>query len=100
MTLDSSSLLADVQASYRDNAAYEELASQAMALAFRTACLRLIEMLPQRVVKGQRGEEELELPPLEIYLKMLERVDKWLAANPAGTSGAGARYVDFSGFRG
>lgn len=97
-TLSSASSLADVEAAYDDNASYEEDQSTSKALAFRTACRILFRMLPKRAVKGERGEEEIELD-LGLIAKELERVESWLAANPVTSAASRTKYVDFSGFR-
>jgi len=60
-TLNSASTLADIKASYADNASYAEDGSPAKARAFITACRLLLLKLPKRASKGGGQGEEIEL---------------------------------------
>jgi len=91
-SLDSSSTLAQIRASYADNAGYGEDASPVMAAAFVTACRLLLLKLPKRSVHGGRGAEEIELELGQIRIE-LDQARQWIALNCSTVPAV--RHVDF-----
>lgn len=98
-TLSSASTIAQIKASYADNASYLEDGSVAKCKAFITACVLLLQKLPSKATHGGVGAESIELD-LAVLQGELNSARQWLAAN-GGTSvgGAGVRYADLGDFR-
>ena len=98
-TLNSTSTLTEVKASYDDNSSYAEDASVAKAKEFVTACRILLRRVPKRARHGGGGGEELEIDPAIVRAE-LKDAQMFVNAN-AGISdgGAGIKHVDFSQFR-
>lgn len=98
-TLSSASTLAEIKASYADNASYAEDNSLAKALAFKTAIILLLARTPGRVKMGTSGTgEELEHDHQSLR-EMYREVTAWIAANPPTSGGGGAKYFDLSNSR-
>lgn len=91
MPLSSASTLAEVKASYMDNASYEEDGSVSKARAFITACRLLAMMLPTGV--GQ-GSARVELDP-KLIADQQKAAQSWLDANATAADG-GAGVVALS----
>ena len=95
--LTSSSTLAEVQASYDDNASYFEDNSIAKAKAFVTACRILLRRTATQMVKGS-NQVNLNVPLIE---KQLEEAQEWLLArDPDFRPGPTTTRADFRNFRG
>lgn len=92
-SISSTSTLAEVQASYDDNASYAEDGSVAKARAFETACRVLIGRRP--LSAGKDGEN-ISLPIPQIQ-EELRRVRTWLAAAGGGVSRV--KHADLRGYR-
>jgi len=99
-TLNSNSTLDEIQASYADNASYEEDGAATKARAFITACRLLVLKLPKRsaVGGGGAGAQELELDVPLIQGEMAA-AKAWLAANDTATNTGQTKHVDFTDFR-
>lgn len=92
----SSSTLAQVQASYQDNASYAEDNSVTKAKRFVTACRILIQRQPSNVVKGS-NQVSLNLQLLHEELKAAQ---KWLEARDVDSNaGPLVTRPDFRRFR-
>lgn len=95
--LSSTSTIAQITASYADNASYEEDGSVSKARAFVTACRLLILKLPTKMMHGKAGE--IDLDP-SLIRGELQAAQRWLASQPDSAAGADAvRFLDFSTFR-
>jgi len=96
-TLDSTSTLAQIRASWKDNASYAEDNSTAKARAFETACRFLIEALPAQ--SGRNGTA-LQFDKQSMR-EELTQVRKWIAVRgaSAGGSGTSTRRLSFNDFR-
>jgi hypothetical protein len=97
-SLSSTSTLAEIEASYDDNASYAEDASATKAAAFVTACTLLLRRTLKRVAHGGRGGQELEWDPASLR-EQIKDARLWIAANPASSSTGGVKYADLSNFR-
>lgn len=76
-TLTSSSTLADIKASYLNNASYSEDNSLSKAKAFVTACRFLLLKLPNR---ASHAGEEIQLDPRMIQDEMKIAI-RWISSN-------------------
>ncbi|HEY4759558.1 MAG TPA: hypothetical protein VIH42_03160 [Thermoguttaceae bacterium] len=74
-TLSAISTLAEVKASYADNASYIEDNSPAKARAFITACKLLVNFLPKQVSK-EGGETELDV---RIFYDQINDAERFLS---------------------
>jgi RecA/RadA recombinase len=96
--LDSSSTLAEIQASYDDNASYLEDASASKAKAFITAVRMLVRRTAQKVEDG--AAEVSITQDLKQYREELGDARRWLIANSAvEDGGAGVKHMSFEDFR-
>jgi len=95
-TLSSTSTLAEIKASYADNASYEEDVSVAKAKGFVTACRLLLMKLPRATGTGS-SNLELDLQRIENELRAAQA---WLASAGGGTAGSRVKYGSFAGYRG
>jgi len=93
-TLTSANTLAEIIASYTDNASYREDNSASKASAFATACRILLLKFPKRTAHGGRGGDETEIDPVLIE-KQLADAEQF--ANFSGQ--AKARRAQFTNFR-
>lgn len=98
-SLTSSSTLAEIQASYIDNASYAEDGSVAKAKAFITACRVLLLKMP----KSSNSREAGATYNSDLILKEMEAAQAWVAANdssPTNTSGGpSVSRLSFENFR-
>ena len=79
-TLTSSSTLAQIQASYVDNASYAEDSSPTKAAAFVTACRILLLKLPAEAQQSGRMRARLDENLRQIKAEM-DVAKTWLASN-------------------
>ncbi|HWC89574.1 MAG TPA: hypothetical protein VG433_07965 [Pirellulales bacterium] len=84
MTLSSASTLAQVQASYDDNAAYAELGDTGMCASFITACRILLRRLPQEASHGN-GRNTVQWN-LSVILESQKKAERWLATQQTATN--------------
>jgi len=94
-TLSSSSTLAEIQASYDDNASYAEDDSTAKAAAFVTACRILLRVIAKASVQGGRGGFELHTDPESLRSEMAA-ANRWRSLRQ--TTG-GVRHTSLENFR-
>jgi hypothetical protein len=98
-TLNSASTVAEIKASYADNASYHEDGSVPKAKAFITACRLLLLKLPKRVNTGGSQGEEVELDPVRLSDQIKEARAFIGEASCAGESGAQSRVFSIEHFR-
>lgn len=97
-SLTSSSTDAEVEASYDDNASYEEDASVTKCRAFITAARILVRRYVESI---RQGAHELERD-VERLQGEITQARSWLAANPDAAGAVGGSSVihpNFDGFR-
>lgn len=97
-TLSSSSTIAQIKASYDDNASYEEDASVSKAKAFITACRLLIRQTPTELAKAS-GRVQIDVKLIQE--EMNEARDFVSSYDTSDSSGADTRvrHADFRNFR-
>lgn len=94
-SINSTSTLDEVKASYDDNCSYQEDSSPTKCAAFITAATMLLRRLPREATKeGQSLSLELDLIKQE-----LRQARVWLATSSSSAAGGGVLYSDFSNFR-
>ena len=95
--LSSTSTFAEIEASYMDNASYEEDADAGKAKAFVTACRLLIQKTNSQLTSdGQTSAYDVKLLQAE-----LRDAQMWLTANGGSSSfgNSGGIAFDMRGFR-
>ena len=80
-TLTSASTLAQVQASYDDNASYAEDNSVGKCRAFLTACRILLRRTPRAAAAGA---EQMQLTP-DLIQKEMAAAQEWLGGHDTGS---------------
>ena len=94
-TLDSSSTLAEIKASYADNASYREDDSAAKAAAFVTACRLLLLKIPAAIAQG---DDKTEFDPA-VLQNELQAAQQWHAQKQLTVNGCGIVHPSFEYFR-
>ena len=97
-TLSSTSTLAEIQASYDDNASWFEDNSVSKARAFATAVRMLIRRTAKRASTGGGTGEMVEMDTAQLR-EELKDVVEWLSANDGDRAGPSVRFVSFEDFR-
>lgn len=87
-----------IRDAYLDNADYDVDGSVAEAKAFRTACRRLIVMLPTTASRGGSAGSQQVGFRLEEVRRSLQEVDAWLSQNDGDSYPV--THPDFSNSRG
>ena len=85
-TLNSTSTLAQIEASYADSASYAEDNSVAKARAFVTACRLLLLKYPKRTGTPQADLET----SIDLIQKEKKAAEDWLAAHDTGPTSTAA----------
>lgn len=73
--------LAEAQEARLDNADYDEDGSVAKAKAFRTACRRLMTLLPMSMMRGAGSNQQTVAFRIEELRRDIDSVESWLAVN-------------------
>jgi len=94
-TLSSTFTLAEIQASYYDNASYEEDSSIAKARAFVTACRFLLLKIPKTTAQGSGDSVEMNIQSIQ---SELSHAQTWVSNNNTA-NGGGVRFSSFEDFR-
>jgi len=90
--------LATIREAYLDNADYDVDGSVSEAKAFRTACRRLIAMLPSNASRGGSGGSQQFAYRVDEIQKQFHEVQAWLAMNDGDAYPV--THPDFSNSRG
>jgi hypothetical protein len=100
MSLTSTSTLAEIQAAYDDNSAYDVNGSVSQAKLFVQACRMLMRRMP-KMASQDRGS--VQLSP-ELIQQEMQVASAFLASTPDTTSsnitGGGVRHFDLGNLRG
>jgi electron transfer flavoprotein alpha/beta subunit len=94
-TLTSASTIAEIKASYIDNASYAEDADVAKARAFITACRILLLKMPAVATKNG---ESVQMRP-EVIRQEMEAAQEWVEATDANEIGPRVVKGSFQNFR-